>query len=61
MPVRDRMATTMVNGGPITEANPTVTMPGSGKQQKPKPTATGGKAMDTSKKQASNPTEGAQR
>ena len=55
------MTTTMVNGGPNTDGNPSVTMPTVGKQHVPKSAATGGKAVDTSRKQASNPSEGAQR
>ena len=55
------MATTMVNGGPSTDSNPPVTIPAAGKQQLPKSAATGGKAVDTSRKQASNASDAAQR
>ncbi|KAL6715035.1 poly(A)-binding protein binding protein [Lecanora helva] len=55
------MATTMVNGGSNPEVNSPVTMPTTGKQQTSKSTAGGGKALDTSRKQTSNPGDGAQR
>lgn len=55
------MATTMVNGGPSVEVNPTITIQNTGKQQQPKPAATGAKGVDTTRKQAGNVSEGAQR
>ncbi len=61
VPIGERMATTTVNGGSSAEGNPPVSMPGTGKQQMSKPAATGGKAVDTNRKQTSNPSEGAQR
>ena len=55
------MATTMVNGAPGAEGNPTITVPAAGKQQSAKPAATANKSMDASRKQTSNPGEGVQR
>ena len=51
----------MVNGAATAEGNSPVTMPAAGKQQTKSTQNTGPKAMDTSKKQTSNPSDGNQR
>lgn len=55
------MATTMTNGGPNVEGNPTIGMSGTGNKQQSKAAVTSNKAVDTGRKQAGNPSDGAQR